>query len=127
MKIIPISHRDLLEDVTKAYLFPATIMPDGTPQVTPTWFSTEGEHILINSAKGRVEDKNMHARPQVAMVIQNPTTPYQYLQIRGRVVQITEKGADEHINALSLKYDHETWKTSRRTDPCHLQNCPGKS
>ncbi len=57
-----------------------------------------------------MKDRNMRARPQVALVIQDPTTPYRYLQIRGRVVEITEKGGDEHINTLSLKYDGKPWK-----------------
>ena len=109
MKSIPAKYHDLLEPETKAYLFLATSMADGSPQVTPIWFDTDGEHILINSAKGRVKDKNMRARPQVALAIQDPSTPYRYLQIRGRVVEITEQGGLEHINALSLKYDNEPW------------------
>ena len=107
---IPENYLDLIKDETRAYLYLATIMPDGTPQVTPIWFNADGTHILINSAKGRVKDRNMRARPKVALVIQDPTTPYRYLQIRGRVVEITEKGGDEHINALSLKYDGKPWK-----------------
>ena len=108
--IIPNDFQDLLKDETKAFLFLATIMADGSPQVTPIWFSTDDTHILINSAKGRVKDRNMRARPQVALVIQDPRTPYRYLQIRGRVVEITEEGSDEHINALSLKYDDKAWQ-----------------
>lgn len=107
---IPENYLDLLKDETRAYLYLATVMPDGTPQVTPIWFNTDGTHILINSAKGRVKDRNMRARPQVALAIQDPTTPYRYLQIRGRVVEITEKGGDEHINALSLKYNGKAWE-----------------
>lgn len=110
MNTIPESFHDLLKDETKAYLFLATIMPDGSPQVTPVWFSADEKHILINTAKGRVKDRNMRARPFVAMVIQDPSTPYRYLQIRGRVDAITEEGGDEHINALSLKYDKKPWK-----------------
>lgn len=109
MNSIPSNYHDLLADETKAYLFLATTMPDGSPQVTPIWFNTDGTHIVINSAKGRVKDKNMRARPQIALVIQDPSTPYRYLQIRGRVVEITEQGGLEHINALSLKYDNEPW------------------
>ena len=100
---------DLLKDETKAYLFLATIMPDGSPQVTPIWFNTDGEHILINTNEGRVKDRNMKARPKVAMIIQDPSTPYRYLQIRGEVVEHTREGADEHINQLSLKYDGKPW------------------
>lgn len=109
MNSIPSEFHDLFQPETKAYLFLATTMPDGSPQVTPIWFNTDCEYILINSAKGRVKDKNMRARPQVALVIQDPSTPYRYLQIRGRVVEITEQGGLEHINTLSLKYDNEPW------------------
>ena len=110
MVTIPESHQDLIKDETKAFLYLATVMADGSPQVTPVWFSAEGECILINSAKGRVKDRNMRARPQVALVIQDPKTPYRYLQIRGRVDSFTEEGGDEHINFLSLKYDGKPWK-----------------
>jgi PPOX class probable F420-dependent enzyme len=110
VKSIPAEYNDLLKDETKAFLFLATSMEDGSPQVTPVWFSTEGEHILVNTAKGRVKDRNMRIRPHVALVIQDPATPYRYLQIRGRVDEITLVGGDEHINALSLKYDGTSWK-----------------
>jgi PPOX class probable F420-dependent enzyme len=110
VKSIPAEYHDLLKEETKAFLFLATSMADGSPQVTPVWFSAEGEHILVNTAKGRVKERNMRARPHVALVIQDPATPYRYLQIRGRVDEITEEGGDEHINALSLKYDVKPWK-----------------
>lgn len=110
MKSIPSEYQDLLKEETKAFLFLATLMPDGSPQVTPVWFSADETHILINTARGRVKDRNMRARPRVAMVIQDPATPYRYLQIRGRVDALTEEGGDEHINALSLKYDGKPWK-----------------
>lgn len=105
----PPKYLDLLKDNTRAFLFLATTMPDGSPQVTPIWFNTDGEHILINTNEGRVKDRNMKARPKVAMVIQDPSTPYRYLQIRGEVAEYTREGADEHINQLSLKYDDKPW------------------
>jgi PPOX class probable F420-dependent enzyme len=109
---MPFPHEflDLFKAETKAFLFLATNMPDGSPQVTPVWFDNDGEHILINTNEGRVKDKNMEARAKVAMVIQDPNTPYRYLQIRGKVVEITREGADEHINKLSLRYDNKPWK-----------------
>ena len=110
MKSIPAEYHDLLKDETKAFLFLATLMPNGSPQVTPVWFSADDNHILINTAKGRVKERNMRARPQVALVIQDPSTPYRYLQIRGCVDSFTEEGGDEHINFLSLKYDGKPWK-----------------
>jgi PPOX class probable F420-dependent enzyme len=95
---------DLLDDQTRAFAFLGTIMPDGSPQVTPVWFNTDGDEFLINSAKGRVKDQNMRARPDVALAIMDLDDPYRYLQVRGTVVEITEEGALEHINILSGKY-----------------------
>jgi PPOX class probable F420-dependent enzyme len=100
---------DLLTPESKALLYLATVMPDGSPQVTPVWFDTDGEYILVNTNEGRVKDKNMKARPHVAMNIQDPNDPYRYLGIRGEVVSYTTKGADEHINKLSIRYDNKPW------------------
>jgi len=104
MKTIPEKYHDLLKDEKRAFTYLATTMPNGSPQVTPVWFNTDGTHMLINSAKGRVKDRNMRARPRVALCIQDPADPYRYIQLRGRVVEITEAGADAHIDALAGKY-----------------------
>jgi PPOX class probable F420-dependent enzyme len=104
MKNIPATHLDLLTDEKKAFLILATLMPDGAPQVTPVWFNTDGKYILINSAKGRIKDRNMRAKPQVTLCIVDPSNPYRYLQIRGTVIEITQNGADDHIDALARKY-----------------------
>jgi PPOX class probable F420-dependent enzyme len=101
-KPIPDSHRDLLDKKVFANL--ATLMPDGSPQVTPVWFDFDGTHILVNSARGRAKDRNMRRDPRVALALADPANPYHYLEIRGRVVEITEKGADEHIDELAKKY-----------------------
>ena len=105
----PEEYQDLVSDDSKALLYLATLMPDGSPQVTPVWFSTDGEYILINTSEGRVKDKNMKARPKVAMTIQDPNKTYRYLGIRGEVVSYTTEGALEHIKMLSLRYDNESW------------------
>ena len=104
MNIIPETHRDLLTDEKRAFAYLATQMANGTPQVTPVWFNISGDTILVNSAKGRVKDKNMRARPVVTLCIQDPTNPYRYLQVSGRVDEITEAGANAHIDALAGKY-----------------------
>jgi PPOX class probable F420-dependent enzyme len=104
MKNIPASHADLLNDETRAFLYLATTMKDGAPQVTPVWFNTEGDYILLNSASGRVKDKNMRARPIIAMCIADPNDPYRYLQIRGKIMEITFEGAEDHIDTLNFKY-----------------------
>jgi len=105
----PTEFQDLLEEKTKALLYLATVMPDGSPQVTPVWFDTDGEYILVNTNEGRAKDRNMKARPKVAMTIQDPKDPYRYLGIRGEVVGYTTEGADEHINKLALKYYERPW------------------
>jgi PPOX class probable F420-dependent enzyme len=104
MNGIPDTLQDLLSDEKKAFAHLATSMKDGTPQVTPIWFNTDGEYILINSAAGRLKDKNMRARPDIALCITDPSNSYRYIQIQGRVVEITTEGADAHIDALAFKY-----------------------
>jgi PPOX class probable F420-dependent enzyme len=110
MIIVPESHRDLLTAEARAYAYLTTLMPDGSPQLTPVWFDVDDEHILINTAKGRAKEKNMRARPQVAVLIADPKDPfYRHIQMRGRVVSFTEDGGLEHINKLSLRYDDKPW------------------
>jgi len=102
MAAIPDQYKDLLEK--KAFAHLGTLMKDGSPQVTPVWFDHDGTHIRVNSAKGRWKDKNMRNRPQVALSILDPDNPYRYMQIRGKVVDVTEAGADAHIDSLAKKY-----------------------
>jgi PPOX class probable F420-dependent enzyme len=99
---IPKKFLDLFRKPTFAHL--ATIMPDGSPQVTPVWIDFDGEHILVNSAKGRVKDRNMRRHPGVALSIQDPENPYRYLQVRGTVTEITQEGAEGHIDRMAKKY-----------------------
>ena len=102
MAAIPEKYLDLMQK--KALLQLATLMPDGSPQVSPVWFEYDGKHILINSAKGRVKDNNMRRDARVGMDIVDPDNPYRHISIRGRVGEITERGADEHIDKLTKKY-----------------------
>jgi PPOX class probable F420-dependent enzyme len=100
---IPEQFKDLFGKVAFAHL--ATLMADGSPQVTPVWVDYDGAaHVRVNSAKGRLKDKNMRRDKRVALSIQDPENPYRYLAIRGEVVEITENGADAHIDALAKKY-----------------------
>ena len=103
MATIPQGFRDLLES-KKAFAHIATVGADGAPQVTPVWIDFDGTNIRFNTARGRVKDKNLQRNPRVAISIQAPDNPYRYLQIRGRVTGMTEKGADDHIDALAKKY-----------------------
>ena len=102
--MIPESAADLLSWEKKAFAHLALVLADGTPQCTPLWFDYDGTHIIINSAAGRGKDKAMRRQPQVALAISDPDNPYRYIQIRGKVVDITEEGAHEMIDHLSDKY-----------------------
>ena len=99
---IPEKYRDLFEK--RAFASLATLMPDNRPQVTPVWVDYDGSHVRVNSAKGRLKDKNMRRDKRVALSIQDPDNPYRYIAVRGKVVEITEQGADAHIDALAKKY-----------------------
>jgi PPOX class probable F420-dependent enzyme len=99
---IPEEFIDLLEKPAFGNL--GTIMKDGSPQVTPVWVDYDGKHVRFNSAKGRVKDKNVRRDPRVSISLVDPANPYRYLEIRGRVTEITETGADDHIDKLSKKY-----------------------
>jgi len=99
---IPDKYKDLFHKVALAHL--ATLMPDGRPQVTPVWVDLDGSHIRVNSAKGRVKDKNMRRNKRVALSIADPDNPCRYLAVQGEVVDVTEEGADDHINKLAKKY-----------------------
>ncbi len=99
---IPEKYRDLF--TKRAFASLATLMPDGSPQVTPVWCDLDGDQVIVNSAKGRQKDKNIRRDPRVALAIIDPENPYRYLEIRGRVVEITEQGADAHIDKMAKKY-----------------------
>jgi PPOX class probable F420-dependent enzyme len=99
---IPEKYRDLFDK--RAFASLATLMPDGRPQVTPVWCDLQGGLVIFNSAKGRQKDKNVRRDPRVAIAIVDPDNPYRYLEIRGRVVEITEEGADAHIDKMAKKY-----------------------
>ncbi|MCA9535386.1 MAG: PPOX class F420-dependent oxidoreductase [Myxococcales bacterium] len=102
MSLIPDSHLDLLDKPAFAHV--ATLMKDGSPQVTPVWIDREGDLVVINSAAGRVKDKNLRRDGRVAFSITDPSNPYRMLAVRGKVVEITTEGAEQHIDALAKKY-----------------------
>ena len=99
---IPEGFRDLF--AKKAFANLATVMPDGQPQVTPVWCDYDGTHVLVNTARGRVKTRNLERDPRVALAIVDPDNPYRHLSIRGRVKEMTEEGADAHIDKLSRRY-----------------------
>lgn len=103
MSIIPAQYYDLLERPIVAAL--GTSMADGTPQVTPVWFSFADELFYVNAAIGRLKDRNIKARPYVSLLIVDPDNAYRYLAVRGPVIDISDAviGRD-HINFLSNRY-----------------------
>jgi PPOX class probable F420-dependent enzyme len=103
MAVIPADFNDLLTE-KKAFAYLATIMKDGTPQCTPIWFEYANGKFKLNTAKGRVKARTLKPGATVAMAITEPSNPYRYLQVRGRVTNVTESGAREHIDKLSQKY-----------------------
>ena len=81
-----------------------TLMPDGSPQTTPVWVDYQNGDLWVNSALGRQKDKNVRRDPRVAVTIIDADNPYRYVEVRGKVKEITQTGADEHINAMAKKY-----------------------
>ncbi len=101
-RTIPESHLDLFKK--KAFAHLATLMPGGQPQVTPVWVDYDGRHVLINTAAGRQKDKNLQRDGRVALSIIDPDNPYRYLEVRGHVAERSGAGADQHIDAMAMKY-----------------------
>ncbi len=108
---IPSDYLDLFEKKAFAYL--ATMMPDGTPMVTPVWIDYDGEYLLFNTARGRQKDRNVRRNPNVSLAIMDPDNAYRYLGVRGRIVEETEGGANEHIDKLARKYTGERYQWRR--------------
>ena len=99
---IPPEYRDLFEKRAFAHL--ATLAPDGSAHVSPVWVDWDGAHVRFNSARGRAKVKQVARDPRVTLSIADPDNPYRYVEVRGRVVETTEQGADAHIDALAKKY-----------------------
>jgi hypothetical protein len=95
-------YRDILDK--KAFAHLATVGADGRPQSTPVWCDFDGTHVRVNTARGRAKDRNLQRNPRVALSALDPDNPYRYVQVRGRVAEMTEQGADAHIDALAKKY-----------------------
>lgn len=89
---------------TRCYVHLATLMADGSPQVSPVWAETDGDLIVVNSAAGRVKDRNIKRDARVALSATHPDDPFKAIMIRGRVVKVTEDGAEDGIDRLARKY-----------------------
>ena len=102
MAEIPATAQHLLGG--KSFAHVATVMEDGSPQVSPVWIDSEDGLIVFNTAEGRLKPLNLRRDPRVAISITDPENPYESLLIRGRAVELTHDGADEHIDALAKRY-----------------------
>jgi PPOX class probable F420-dependent enzyme len=88
----------------KNLAFVATLMKDGWPQITPTWVDIKDGKILVNTAEGRLKQKNISRDDRIAISVADQNNPYHMVTVRGRVVEQTNKGADEHVDRLAKKY-----------------------
>ena len=102
MKSIPESHSDLIDGPYTVVL--STVMPDGQPQVTPVWCNRRDGFIFINVMQGFRKEQNMRANPNVSLLVYDPQNPLHNLEIRGRVVEMMEEGAVEHLDELTQQY-----------------------
>jgi PPOX class probable F420-dependent enzyme len=102
MNRIPDKYRDLLDGPIVISL--ATLMKDGAPQVQPVWCNYDGTHILVNTAKGRQKYFNMRQRPAVTVLAIDPKDDMRWIEVRGKVVESTEQGAEAHIDELARLY-----------------------
>jgi len=99
---IPEKYADLLQ--TTALADVATIGPNGEPQVNPVWFDWDGTNVLFSQTKARQKYRNVNRDPRIALSIVDPTNPYRYLEIRGKVVRIDEDSDNAFINSMAKKY-----------------------
>ena len=101
-ELIPASFLDLINGPRVAAL--TTIMPDGQPQTTVVWCNFDGAHVLVNTMRGFRKEKNMRLNPKVTLLCYDPRQPLRSLEVRGRVVEMTETGALEHLDSLCELY-----------------------
>ncbi len=95
-------HRKLLEEPN--FSFVGTIRKDGTPHVVPTWVDIDGDKVVLNSSEGRAWPANLRRDGRVNLTVTNRENPYEYVEIRGRLVEETHEGAKEHADAMAKKY-----------------------
>jgi len=87
----------------------ATVMADGSPQLTQTWVDTDDEHVIINSVQSHLKVRNIQRDGRVAVALSDPADPGHYVQVRGRVIEVITDGAADHIEMLSRKYTGESY------------------
>jgi PPOX class probable F420-dependent enzyme len=112
------AHRKLLQDPNFVYV--GTVRKDGTPHVVPTWIHVNGDLVELNTAEGRVWPTNARRDGRITLTVPNKDNPYEYVEIRGKVVEDTHEGADEHIDFLAKKYLGQDTYPFRRPDEQRL-------
>ena len=95
------AHTRLLKG--KNFAVVGTVGRDGVPQLTTNWIDWDGKHVVFNTAEGRVKPANIRRNPMVSVCVYNHENPYQYLSVTGPA-EITDDGAEEHINELAHRY-----------------------
>ena len=115
---LPDALLDLLRRPSPCFL--STLMPDGSPQMTQTWVDTDGRHVLINTVDGHQKVRNVRRDPRVALNVADPEDPSRYFEARGRVVEVTEDGARQHIDELSHRYIGRPYPWFGGTDQIRL-------
>ena len=126
MTTIPADYRELLE--TNAFAHVATLMPDGTPHVTPVWidYDPDDDRVLVNTAKGRQKHVNVQNDPRVGVSLTDPADPYRALSLYGTVEEMTDEGAAEHIDSLERRYRGNERYQGDRTDRIVLKIRPDR-
>ena len=99
----------------------STVAADGSPQASPLWIDTEGDALLVNTARGRAKARNIERDPRVAITIVDPADPYSVVALRGTATEITTDGADDHIDRLAKKYLGVDSYPNRRPDEVRLK------
>jgi PPOX class probable F420-dependent enzyme len=97
----------LLEEPNVATV--GTVNPDGSPQLTIVWIDWDGEHVLFNTAAGRVKPRNLERDPRVSVLVADRADVYRWVAVRG-LAELTSDGADEHIDKLARKYTGVGWQ-----------------
>ena len=102
MKPLPDIVKKLIEG--KTYANVATIMPDGSPQVTQTWVDHEGDLVSVNTFEGSQKSRNVRRNPKVALTVIDQSDPFNVAVVRGRVKEVTFNGAEAHVDRMAKKY-----------------------
>jgi PPOX class probable F420-dependent enzyme len=104
--------------------FVATVTPDGSAETTQTWVDTDGTHVVLNAVEGLPEVDNVRRDPRVSVAVAEAGRPENYIAVRGRVIDVTPVGADEHLDALARRYLGGPWRGDPRQRRLILRIAP---